>query len=66
MSPRSESARPPRCTRADGSSRASFRSPAKAKQAIVKQRAIAGVALYVFKCPHCDYWHHTSKPQRKS
>ncbi len=56
---------PERCQRPDGTTKATFRSPAKAKQAIRRQRGNAGVPLYVYQCRHCGFWHHTSQPQRK-
>lgn len=51
-----------RCLRPDGSRKSSYRSPAKARQAI-RQHRNAAVRLYVYRCPRCGYWHLTSRPQ---
>jgi len=53
------------CLKTDGSTKASYRSLAKARQAIRRQRANADVPLYPYHCPRCPYWHITSQPQRK-
>ena len=56
--------RPPRCARPDGTTKAAFRSRAKANQAVRRERGLAGVPLYVYECAHCGYWHTTAQPQR--
>lgn len=57
---------PQRCRRDDGTDRASFRSKAKARQAILRQRGGARYVppLYPYQCPWCRLWHVTSQEQR--
>ncbi len=52
-----------RCLRPDGSRKSSYRSAAKARQAIRRHSADAKLSVYL--CPVCGSWHLTSAPQPK-
>lgn len=53
---------PHRCLLPNGTRKSSYRSPAKARQAI-RQHRNRTVRLYVYRCPDCGFWHITSQPQ---
>jgi hypothetical protein len=54
-----------RCRRLDGGTKASYRSRAKARQAIRDHRPDPNrPKLYVYECRHCGLWHLTSQPPR--
>jgi hypothetical protein len=53
------------CERPDGTPKTTYRSAAKARRAILKQRGRAGIPLYVYCCPKCELFHITSQPQTK-
>jgi hypothetical protein len=52
------------CHRPNGTAKAAYRSPAKARQAIAKRNGRADVPLYTYVCPRCGLWHITSQPQQ--
>jgi hypothetical protein len=58
---------PARCQRPDGSYKASYRSAAKARRAIIQQRGssfrTSVPRLFTYQCPKCGLWHITSQPQ---